>query len=75
MADVENERIPATHDVYLKLYQLSKPSIQGYDYIMLDEAQDANPSILDILSHQQIQRIYVGDKNQQIYEFRGTIPI
>jgi AAA domain len=73
MVDKDNETIPATHDIYLKLYQLSKPSIQGYDYIMLDEAQDANPSILDILSHQQIQRIYVGDKNQQIYEFRGTI--
>ena len=73
MINKDNETIPATHDIYLKLYQYSKPSIQGYDYIMLDEAQDANPSILDILSHQQIQRIYVGDKNQQIYEFRGTI--
>jgi len=73
MVDKDNETIPATHDIYLKLYQLSKPSIQGYEYIMLDEAQDANPSILNILSHQHIQRIYVGDKNQQIYEFRGTI--
>jgi superfamily I DNA/RNA helicase len=39
---------------------------------MLDEAQDANPAILDILSHQNVQRIYVGDENQQIYGF-GTI--
>jgi superfamily I DNA/RNA helicase len=40
---------------------------------MLDEAQDANPVILDILSRQNVQRIYVGDENQQIYGFRGTI--
>lgn len=40
---------------------------------MLDEAQDANPAILDILSHQTVQKIYVGDQNQQIYGFRGTV--
>jgi len=73
MIDHHNEHIPANHDTYLKLYQLKKPLIQGYDYIMLDEAQDANPVILDILSHQSVQRIYVGDANQQIYGFRGTV--
>jgi superfamily I DNA/RNA helicase len=40
---------------------------------MLDEAQDANPCILDILANQNCQVIYVGDEHQQIYEFRGTI--
>lgn len=73
MSDVDNELIPANHDTYLKLYQLSRPNIQGYDYIMLDEAQDANPAILDILSHQKVQRIYIGDEYQQIYGFRGSI--
>lgn len=73
MIDPDNEIIPASHDTYLKLYQLKRPVIEGVDYIMLDEAQDANPAILDILSHQRIQRIYVGDENQQIYGFRGTI--
>lgn len=71
--DKRNFDIPAEHDTYLKLYQLSKPVINAYDYIMLDEAQDANPCILDILSHQTCQIIYVGDKHQQIYAFRGTI--
>jgi F-box protein 18 (helicase) len=40
---------------------------------MLDEAQDANPAILGILSHQTVQRIYVRDEHQQTYGFRGTI--
>jgi hypothetical protein len=73
MSDPDNETIPASHDTYLKLYQLKRPVIEGVDYIMLDEAQDANPAILDILSHQNVQRIYVGDENQQIYGFRGTV--
>lgn len=65
--------IPAEHDTYLKLYQLSRPIMNSYDYIMLDEAQDANPCILDILSNQVCQIIYVGDEHQQIYAFRGTV--
>jgi superfamily I DNA/RNA helicase len=69
----ESDTVPATHDTYLKTYQMSKPSITGYDYIMLDEAQDANPCILDILANQNCQVIYVGDEHQQIYEFRGTV--
>ena len=65
--------VPASHDTYLKIYQLTRPSITDYDYIMLDEAQDANPCILDILANQTCQVIYVGDEHQQIYEFRGTV--
>lgn len=73
MINLHNLMIPATHDLYLKLYQLSDPHISDVDYIMLDEAQDANPVILDILSRQNVQRIYVGDSHQQIYGYRGTI--
>ena len=73
MVSLHNTKIPATHDLYLKLYQLSEPDVPGVDYIMLDEAQDANPVILDILSRQKVQRIYVGDSHQQIYGYRGTI--
>ena len=69
----QSEVVPANHDTYLKIYQLSRPRIAGYDYIMLDEAQDANPCILDILANQNCQVIYVGDEHQQIYEFRGTV--
>lgn len=61
------------HDYYLKLYQLSHPRIQ-VDVVMLDEAQDADPVIAAIVSEQtHAQRVYVGDENQQIYEWRGAV--
>jgi superfamily I DNA/RNA helicase len=43
------------------------------DYILLDEAQDTNPVVLDVLRKQPAQMIYVGDKYQQIYEWRGAV--
>lgn len=41
--------------------------------ILLDEAQDTNPVVLDVLRKQPAQMIYVGDKYQQIYEWRGAV--
>lgn len=70
-----NEYNPATinHNVYLKLFQLSKPTLD-FDLIMLDEAQDSNPVTLDIvLNQKQAQIIIVGDEYQAIYEWRGAI--
>lgn len=64
--------LPITHDVYLKLYQLSRPRIPA-DVILFDEAQDANPAMLDILLRQPAQLIFVGDDHQQIYGFRGAV--
>jgi len=72
MISLNHRTLPSSHDAYLKLYQLSKPKISRFDYIMLDEAQDANPAILDIFEIQDIQKIYVGDTHQQIYGYRGT---
>jgi len=63
---------PVSHDVYLKLYQLSQPQL-SYDVILFDEAQDANPAMLGILLPQQAQRIFVGDPHQQIYAWRGAV--
>ncbi|GAO74283.1 UvrD-helicase domain-containing protein [Meiothermus ruber] len=63
---------PVSHDVYLKLYQLSRPQLP-YDVILFDEAQDANPAMLGILLPQQAQRIFVGDPHQQIYAWRGAV--
>ncbi|MEZ9863872.1 DUF87 domain-containing protein [Vibrio breoganii] len=67
-----NNECPATHDCYLKLWQLSEPEIK-YDYIMFDEAQDANPLLLSVILRQKCQQIFVGDKYQSIYQFRGGI--
>jgi len=61
------------HDTYLKLWQLSKP-VLNYDVIYLDEAQDSNPTTLDIIGRQsQAKVVYVGDTYQSIYQWRGAV--
>ena len=66
--------VQMTHDVYLKMFQLSNPNLEEYEVIYLDEAQDSNPVTLDIFYRQtNSQLIMVGDTYQSIYEFRGAI--
>ena len=61
------------HDVYLKLWQLSGPRLPA-DYVLLDEAQDANPVIAAIVENQShAQLIAVGDRCQAIYGWRGAV--
>ncbi len=72
MANVKG-RFPITHDVYLKLWQLSEPQLP-VDYLLFDEAQDASPVMLAIVQQQtQAQTVYVGDPFQQIYSWRGAV--
>lgn len=66
-----NGTIPITHDVYLKLWVMSEPNLKA-DFILFDEAQDANPALLDLVTKQLSQQIYVGDRYQQIYSWRGA---
>lgn len=66
-----------THSFYLKYYYLliSKEQIPQfqYDIIMLDEAQDTNEVTLGIFNCLSSKiKIYVGDRHQQIYSFRGS---
>jgi UvrD-like helicase family protein len=59
--------------VILKLWQLSDPKI-GADFILFDEAQDANPVMVAVVAAQtHAQLVWVGDSQQQIYEFTGAI--
>ncbi|KAM4784167.1 F-box DNA helicase 1 isoform 1-T1 [Cyanocitta cristata] len=67
------KRYKMTCDGYLKLWQLSKPQLSGYDAIFVDEAQDCTPAIVDIVQSQKCGKILVGDPHQQIYTFRGAI--
>ena len=67
-----NDAIPLGHDGYLKLWALRGPKIRG-DFILVDEAQDTNPVVLDVLQLQSAQLVYVGDRYQQIYEWRGAV--
>jgi hypothetical protein len=63
---------PLGHDGYLKLWSLSKPRL-NYDYLLLDEAQDTNEAVLSVLRLQDSHLTLVGDRHQQIYEWRGAI--
>ena len=71
MCDPEDPT-PMGFDGYLKRWALSDP-VLDYDYILLDEAQDSNAVILDVLARQKAQIVYVGDRHQQIYEWRGAV--
>ena len=66
------DRTPLGHDGYLKLWALQEPRF-AFDYVLLDEAQDSNPAVLGVLGRQDAQIVYVGDRHQQIYEWRGAI--
>lgn len=58
---------------YLKMFQLQKP-VLNYDFILFDEAQDANPVMAAIvMSQSHIQKVLVGDRNQAIYGWNGAV--
>lgn len=64
-----------SHDCYLKLWALSNP-VLPYDYVLFDEAQDANPVVMRLVQKQGqagAQVVAVGDPNQAIYGWRGAI--
>lgn len=73
MCDPAAVGIPMPHDGYLKLHQLSRPELD-YDVILFDEAQDANAAVLDVINRQEHSvRVFVGDRRQAIYGFRGAV--
>jgi len=63
---------PIDHDTYVKMWHLSGAKID-VDFILFDEAQDANPVVLDIVMKQKTRKIYVGDHHQKIYAWRGAV--
>jgi hypothetical protein len=71
MMDVRSA-VPLGFDGYLKLWALGKPTL-ATDFILVDEAQDLNPVVLEIIQSQSAQIVYVGDTHQQIYEYLGAV--
>lgn len=67
-----NSDFPITHDSYLKFFQLSKPKL-NYNIIMLDEAQDSVPALINIIDEQKCRKIIVGDTHQSIYGYKGAV--
>lgn len=72
MINPRDGEMPLGYDGFLKLWALGRPRIAA-NYVMLDEAQDTNPAVLGVLREQSAQIVYVGDKHQQIYEWRGAV--
>ena len=64
--------LPITHDTYLKQFEM-KGRIEGFDYLLLDEAQDLNPVLISIARKAGVPTIVVGDPYQSIYRFRGAV--
>lgn len=70
-----NTVVLATHDTYLKLFQLSKPVFHGVEVLYVDEFQDTTPCVMDIVMNQvpHMQIVMVGDARQAIYGWRGAV--
>jgi len=68
-----NGQLRYTHDCYLKQWALSGPTLH-YDWVLLDEAQDADPAIASVVARQmtRTQVVCVGDAAQAIYGWRGV---
>ena len=64
-------QLPLTHGAYLKRFLLFG-QIDGYDYVVVDEAQDLGPVTIRIVRKADLQTVWVGDKYQSIYEFNGA---
>jgi hypothetical protein len=62
---------PIGGDGYLKVWSLSNPQIKG-DYLLVDEAQDVNPVFHHVIDIQRSQCILIGDRYQQLYDWRGA---
>ncbi|XP_070559585.1 F-box DNA helicase 1-like [Ptychodera flava] len=72
MQDPDDWKIRMTHDGYLKMFQLMKPTLDQYHCILIDEGQDCTPAAQDILLSQDCPKILVCDPHQQIYSFKGA---
>lgn len=73
MRDPQYAGIPMTHDGYLKMFYLEGYTVGNYDRILFDETQDANKVTMEIVRRSRGKKIFVGDRNQSIYGFRGAV--
>lgn len=67
---------PCPHDYYLKLYHHSKAfqqELEEFDIVLVDEAQDLSPIMVDALQTCTRRLFVVGDSHQQIYSFRNAV--
>jgi hypothetical protein len=80
--DIIDEKglLPFDFNHMKKIWALSDPdlSVEGgglttpASIIFMDEAQDINPVLGRVIAAQKVQKVYVGDENQAIYQFMGA---
>jgi hypothetical protein len=62
-------------DHYMKIWALGNPVIEA-DWVAVDESQDTNPCLAHVMRRQDhLQRIFVGDSQQQLYSWRGSVDV
>jgi hypothetical protein len=71
--DMVDGKFTMTHNGYFKLFQLSKPRLEHFSYILVDEAQDLNEAMIKVILGASGKKILVGDPYQQIYGWNGAI--
>jgi len=72
----EKNELPCPHDFYLKLAQQKGwlvAEMAKYDILLVDEAQDLSPVMLEVLRSFRGRVFAVGDSHQQIYLFRHAV--
>jgi hypothetical protein len=68
----EDGQLKFEFDYYLKMWILDKP-VLPVDFLLFDEAQDANPALAALVASQtHLQQVLVGDRCQSIYGWRGA---
>jgi len=73
MIDEDDFDVTVPHEAYTKYFQILAMDL-GYDYIIVDEAQDINKVSRKIIDAQKdARKVYVGDPLQAIYGYRGTV--
>ena len=71
----ENPDCPMFHELYIKRFQMLKPTLPNIDTVLVDEYQDVSECYLDIIDSicKDKKSIRVGDTYQKIYGYNGAI--
>lgn len=75
---MKDGKFPCTHSFYLKIFHLlitqNLIKIEPIELLILDEAGDVNPVILDIfMCYPSNKKLMLGDNGQNIYSFNNTV--
>jgi helicase, uvrD/REP family len=70
-----NKDCPMFHELYIKRYQMLKPTLPEIDTILVDEYQDVSECYLDIINSisEGKRTVRVGDTYQKIYGYNGAV--